>query len=353
MGAALIVVLCWLVPVGAWVALLLVDRGWSRVVWAVFGAFVVWQLLPRPLRVRPEAVPVPEAEAPGLYALVSTVAGAVEVRAPRRVLLDTTYPVTALPVGYGGRVDLVVGLPQWTVLRPRERVAAVTLALAVPGVAGGGAAGRLVRLADDMLTAGRSLLEPPGAVRGDLVAAAYSVNNPIAVTELEVNRVGRGVVKNVGVAGMTTVAAPLRMAQGALHRLWRPVIVAAAQDADARAAALAGRDAVAGVLLSTVGPPLGLTAAASAARYGRDPFQALAEVRRPERSEYTARLAAEGGTTAGTGLSTARRLEAVERATPTAGIAVDSGLAARADADVVRLRAQLVPRLTDELRAQG
>ena len=53
----------------------------------------------------------------------------------------------------------------------------------------------------------------------------------------------------------------------------------------------------------------------------------------------------------GPGPTTLRRVEALERGVPATGAAVDPGLAARADADVVRLRAGLAARLTDELRA--
>jgi heat shock protein HtpX len=346
---ALVVFLGWLALLVGWVALLTVDRGWSRVAWAVFGAFVFWNLRPRPPRVRREAVPVTAEEAPGLHALVTATADAVGTVAPRRILLDTTYVVAALPVGYGARSDLVIGLPQWTVLRPRERVAAVAMVLAGLDVHHR-PLGVLVRLASDLLVAGRELLEPPGAVRGDVEAAAYSVSNPLVVDPFEENRVGRSLTKNVGAAGLMAVGAPLRWVQSGLLRSWRPALVPAAYDADARAAAVAGRDAVVGVLLSTVGTPLGSTAAASAARYGRDPFEALETVGRPERAEYRRLLAAEGDGRQAPVPLTSQRLDAVERGLPSTAGSVDPALARQADADVVRLRPEFLDRLTDELR---
>ena len=351
-GLAVLVLAVWLGVLGAWIALLLHDDGISRIVWAVLGALVFWQLLPRPPRVRRRAVAVDEQEAPAVHVLVTAVAGALGCPPPQRVLLDTTYPVMALPVGYGGRSDLVIGLPQWTVLRPQERVAAVAAALAGLDIHRT-PAGAVVRIADDLLVAGRELLEPPGTVRGDRVAASYSVSNPIAVDTFEVNREGRSVTKNIGAAGMMALAAPLRWVQRGLLRLWRPRLVTAAHDADARAAAVAGREALVAVLLSTVGTPLGLTAAGSAARYGRDPFDALAHAPRPDRSEYRALLAAESERATGPGPSTAQRVETLERGTPASGTVVDSALAIRADVDVLTLRTDFADQLADELRGVG
>jgi hypothetical protein len=347
---AVVVLAGWLALAGGWVALLVVDRGVSRIVWAVLGALLLWQLVPRPPRPREQAELVDEQTAPGLHALAGAVADAAGCPPPRRILLDTTYRVGALPVGYARRADLVVGLPQWTVLRPQERVAAVGLALAGADVLGR-PAGAVVRLADDVLAAARELLKPPGTVGGDRVAAGYSVSNPVAVDVFEVNRVGRSVSKNVGAAGMMAVAAPVRLVQRALGRAWAPCLAAAVLDADARVAGVAGREAAVGVLLTTAGVPAGLTAAASAARYGRDPFQALAESARPSRAEYTGRLVADAERGSGPGPTTLQRVEALERGVPATGAAVDPGLAARADAEVVRLRAGLAARLTDELRA--
>ena len=347
-AVAVAVLAGWLALVGAWLALLALDEGLSRVVWAVLGALLFWHLRPRPARVRRAAVVVGDEEAPGLHALAETVAEAVGCHPPRRVLLETTYPVAAVPVGYAGRSDLVVGLPQWTVLRPRERLAAVAMVLAE--VESQRAAGTLVRLANDLLVSARELLEPPGAARGDEVAAGYSVSNPIAVGTFEVNRVGRSAATNVGAAGMTALAAPLRWVQRGLLRLWRPRLVATVHDADARAAGVAGRDAVVGVLLTTAGTPLGLTAAASAARYGRDPFEALAEAERPDPAQARRLLAAGAGGAASPGAGAAGRVEALERGAPFAASVVDPGLATRADADVLRLRSRLADQLVDELR---
>ena len=97
-AVAVLVLLGWLALVGAWVALLLLDEGLSRIVWAVLGVLVFWHLRPRPPRVRRLALAVDEQQAPGLHALAAAVAEAVGCHRPRRVLLDTTYPVTG-PAG--------------------------------------------------------------------------------------------------------------------------------------------------------------------------------------------------------------------------------------------------------------
>ena len=151
------------------------------------------------------------------------------------------------------------------------------------------------------------------------------------------NRVGRSAAKNVGAAGMMVLAAPLRWVQRGLLRLWHPRLVATVRDADARAAAVAGREAVVAVLLSTVGTPLGRTAAASAARYGRDPFEAFAGVRPGPTPEYppTPGRRARGRRRGGAALG----VEALARGTTVSASVVDPGLATRADADVLRLRA--------------
>jgi hypothetical protein len=158
------------------------------------------------------------------------------------------------------------------------------------------------------------------------------------------------VSKSVGAAGMMALGAPLRLVQRGLHRAWAPHLDAAVLDADARAAGAAGRDAVIGVLLTTVGVPAGLTAAGSAARYGRDPFDALAAWDRPARAEYTARLAADAERGSAPGPTTLERVEALERTTSPSGTTVDPALVRGADADVVRLRPGFAAQLTDELR---
>ena len=41
------------------VVFVVLDDGWTRVIWAVIGGFLLWQLVPRPARPGPRAVPVP------------------------------------------------------------------------------------------------------------------------------------------------------------------------------------------------------------------------------------------------------------------------------------------------------
>lgn len=109
----------------ALVAFVVLDDGWTRVIWAVIGAFLLWQLVPRPARPSPRAVPVHAGDAPALWTLVGEVARATGVRAPDSVVVDTLYATSLLPVGYLGRATLVLGLPQWTALDDDERLAAL------------------------------------------------------------------------------------------------------------------------------------------------------------------------------------------------------------------------------------
>ncbi|NHA67334.1 M48 family metallopeptidase [Phycicoccus flavus] len=265
---AALVVLAETALVAAWLVFLLRDEGWSRLLWLVVGGLVAWRLVPRPGRPDDRAVPVTAEEAPALHRLVARAAEQAGTRPPSRVLLDTTYPVAAHATGYLGKTSLVVGLPQWSALSPSERVAALVhvLGCARPQV---GPAGVLVRLADDLLTAARTILVPTSVVRAHEAAigqttAGYGEVGPGGM--LVANRLARETSAAVGAAGMAVVAAPVRLLQQLLGRLWRPAALAAARDADARAATVAGPQATLSMLASTAGVPRGLSAAQNAAR---------------------------------------------------------------------------------------
>ncbi len=351
---AVVVVLVELALVLAWVLLLVVDDGWTRILWGGLGLLVLWQLLPRPARVDRHAVVLPASAAPDLHALCTEVATAVGARPPDRVVVDTTYPVRVQPTGYLGRTTLVVGLPQWTALDPGERVAVLAHELACAGVRRT-PAGTLVRLADDLLTSARTLLTPAKSVTGaDSLAVEQSMSSLGilgAGDELAGNQARRGAAVAFGGAGMSVVGAPARAVQALLTRSWRPTLHQAAFEADRGAVAVAGTAAVRGWLLSTAGVPRGLTAAGNAARTpGADPFTAMESAPRPKAAELRARLEADPAASADTEHPpTGERLRLVEAAGPALGRSLEwSGLVA-ADKDVFAARVPLTPRFRDEL----
>ena len=53
--AAVVVVVAVALAVGV-VTLVVLDDGWTRVIWAAVGAFLLWQLVPRPQRPSARAV---------------------------------------------------------------------------------------------------------------------------------------------------------------------------------------------------------------------------------------------------------------------------------------------------------
>ena len=206
------------------VVLVLLDDGWSRVIWAAIGALLLWQLVPRPARPSADVVPLSDDDAPSLHRLVAEVADATSARRPDSVAVDTTYSTSLVPVGYLGRTTLVVGLPQWTALDGDERVAVLAHVLACAD-GRGGAAGILFRLADDLLTRLVLLLSPTGMVQPHETAREQSDSGMGALgagDELAGERFRREVATSVGAAGMSVVAAPARALQRLLRRAAQP-----------------------------------------------------------------------------------------------------------------------------------
>ena len=206
------------------VVLVLLDDGWSRVIWAAIGALLLWQLAPRPARPSAHVVALSDDDAPSLHRLVAEVADATSARRPDSVAVDTTYSTSLVPVGYLGRTTLVVGLPQWTALDGDERVAVLAHVLACAD-GRGGAAGILFRLADDLLTRLVLLLSPTGMVQPHETAREQSDSGMGALgagDELAGERFRREVATSVGAAGMSVVAAPARALQRLLRRAAQP-----------------------------------------------------------------------------------------------------------------------------------
>ena len=315
--AAVVVVVAVLLAVGL-VTLVVLDDGWTRVIWAAVGALLLWQLVPRPQRPSPRAVRVTTTDAPALLALVDEVAATVGARPPDSVAVDTVYATTLVPVGYRGRATLVLGLPQWTALDDDERVATLAheLACGEPARSPGGV---LVRLADDLLTRLVLLLSPAAVVQPhEKAREQYDSGLGVlgAGDELAGDRMRREVATSVGAAGLTVVATPARALQHVFRRAGLPAAVAGCLDADRRAAALVGSPTVVAVLLSTLPVPRAWVAAEVASRRRSDPFVAMARAERPGADELARRLAAAEGSGERSGpghAPTAVRVRAAER----------------------------------------
>jgi hypothetical protein len=351
LAAAIVAVAVGLVV--AFVVFVVLDDGWSRVVWVVVGTFLLWQVVPRPERPSARAVAVSAQEAPALHALVTEVASAVGAGRPHSLVVDTLYATSLVPVGYRGRAALVLGLPQWTALDDDERIAVLAHELACVEPARS-PAGILVRLADDLLTRLVLLLSPTAAVQPHETTRQQYDSGLGALgagDELAGDRMRREVATSVGAAGLTVVASPARIVQGALRRAALPSSTRGCLHADRAAAALVGSPAVVGLLLSTLPVPRAWVAAEVAARLRADPFAAMAQAERPGSDELTRRLAAATttGERAGPGHApTAARVEALRQ--PEVVVrAVGPAAVRAADRDLDPFRARLAQRFAEEL----
>jgi hypothetical protein len=351
--AAVVVTLAVVAVVGL-VALVLLDDGWTRVVWAAIGALLLWQLVPRPARPSAHVMPLGADEAPSLHRLVAEVADAASARRPDSIAVDTTDVTSLVPVGYLGRTTLVVALPQWTALDSDERIAGLAHVLACAH-ARSGAAGILFRLADDLLTRLVLLLSPTGSVQPHETAREQSDSGMGALgagDELAGDRFRREVAASVGAAGLSVVAAPARALQRLLRRAARPSSTRSCLAADREAAALVGAPAVVGLLLSTLPPPRATVAAQVAARRGLDPFAAICDAERPAADELARRLAtasSSGGRTGPDDAPTAARVEALGAGDVVVTRGVGPAAVRAADTDLERCRRRLARRYAEEL----
>ena len=339
--------------VAAWVVFVVLDDGWSRVVWVVVGTFLFWQVVPRPERPSARAVAVSAPEAPALHALVAEVASAVGSRGPESVVVDTLYATSLVPVGYRGRATLVLGLPQWTALDDDERIAVLAHELGCVEPARS-PAGILVRLADDLLTRSVLLLSPTSAVQPHETTREQYDSGLGALgagDDLAGDRMRREVATSVGAAGLTVVASPARILQGALRRAALAGGTRGCLHADRAAAALVGSPTVVALLLSTLPVPRAWVTAEVAARRRVDPFVAMADAERPVADELARRLAAAATTGERVGpahAATAARVEALRHPeVVTRGVGPAAVRAADHDLDPYRRR--LAQRFAEEL----
>ncbi|MGL4174758.1 MAG: hypothetical protein ACRCSN_01675 [Dermatophilaceae bacterium] len=352
-AVALGVILAPVATIAAWVLFLTRVDGWVRLIWFGLGALFFWQLRPRPSRRSTRAVTIGPADAPEVHRLVAEVAAVSDTAPPARVVVDTTYSIGMTPTGYLGHATLVIGLPQWTALDPRERCAALVHELVCVDVRRR-LVGRLVRVAEELLESLRTLLVPTKAVTPDTVAVHQTTSmmgTHGTGDDLAGNLRRRQASAAVGAAGMTIVSVPVRLVQAALARRWQPVLHEAALVADARAAAIAGREATVGWMLSTVGVPRGLSAATNAAREpGGDPFAALASAHRPDRAELNRRvLVEEPGTRDLAHPPTVERLRVLDDDDAATGRRLDLAIVDAADRELDSWRSRLVGQLAEEL----
>lgn len=339
---ALLVILVWL------------DDGWTQVIWAAVGALLVWQLVPRPVRPSPRALPVPAGDASAVRRLVDEVASAVGARSPSDVVVDTVYPTTMVPTGYLGRGTLVLGLPQWSALDDDERLAALAHELRCSAPTRSPAGG-LIRLADDLVGRLATLLAPTAAVQpyeGSREQHDADMGALGAGDDLAGARMRREASAAVGNAGLTAVGAPVRALQQALRRSARPAAEHSCLMADRQAVALVGTRPAVSLLLSTLPVARGLSAANAAARQQADPFSALAGAARPAAEELERRLTVAEGSNERVGARhapTAARVRAVRASTEVATARVDRALVTAADRELTDYRARLARQLTEEL----
>ena len=351
---AAVVVLVAVALVALGVTLVVLDDGWTRVIWTALGALLLWQLVPRPVRISSRAVVVARQDGSALHRLVDDVAGAAGVRAPSAVAVDTVYPTTLVATGYLGRATLVLGLPQWSALDDDERLAVLTheLACAAPTRTAGGC---LVRLADDLVGRLLSLLAPTAAVQPhesarqeqDAGLGALGAGDDLAGA-----RMRREATAAVGNAGLSAVGGPVRALQLGLRRAARPAAERACLAADGLAVGLVGVRPVVAMLLSTLPVARGLSAANAAARQKADPFAAMAGAGRPAAEELEQRLAVAESSRATMGprhAPTATRVRAVRASTEVATARVDRALVVAADRELAPHRERLARQLTEEL----
>ena len=127
---AAVVVTVAVVLVAGLVALVLLDDGWTRVVWAAIGALLLWQLVPRPARPSAHVVPLSPTTRRRCTGWSPRWPTRPRHVAPTRSPSTPPYVTSLVPVGYLGRTTLVVGLPQWTALDGDERIAGLAHVLA-------------------------------------------------------------------------------------------------------------------------------------------------------------------------------------------------------------------------------
>ncbi|MEV5324302.1 hypothetical protein AB0K67_09130 [Nonomuraea sp. NPDC052634] len=118
------------VVLGGWI----IVRDPGSVLWWLLGLLclaVGWALRPRLGRMPAGAEPVSRASAPELYAVAARVAARMGVRPPRAIALVDLSPVTSYDrIGVARTPVLLVGLPLWLALPPRQRVALLAAAYA-------------------------------------------------------------------------------------------------------------------------------------------------------------------------------------------------------------------------------
>ncbi|NUT97846.1 MAG: M48 family metalloprotease [Saccharothrix sp.] len=120
-SAALAVLVLAGFAVGAWLVVSDFPSWWMLAGFLLIG--LAWELRPRLGRAGGEWATVTRDDAPTLFALVDRVASAAGAPVPHDVALDFDFNAGAGVYGLRRRRRLVLGLPLWGVLAPRQRVA--------------------------------------------------------------------------------------------------------------------------------------------------------------------------------------------------------------------------------------
>ncbi|MDH6115599.1 Zn-dependent protease with chaperone function [Kitasatospora sp. MAP12-15] len=116
--------------VHAWTLAIVVGSAWlllkGYLVLKLAGATglgLAYLLRPRFGRWKADALALPRAGAPQLYALADRIADELGTRRPDRIRVNGGYNASYGRLGVRRRVQLTVGMPLWTALTPQERIA--------------------------------------------------------------------------------------------------------------------------------------------------------------------------------------------------------------------------------------
>lgn len=238
-GGAVGLLAWWTAGIDVWWGWILATLGWAA----------VWELLPRPSRLRDEAVVLQESAYPSLHRVVRRLSEDGGFTRPDAIAVDTSFSTTVVRIGWRGTRTLRIGLPLWTAQSSDDRLGSLARALA-DGHEDHTVRARLTAASGALLDRLWRLVEPQPAGAASRSRMVQQLRR-VAVAP---------------VAALLDLAAMLG-SEDALQRQYL---------ADQRAALAVGTPAV---VASIAEPVEGLsTTAGSASRRGEDPFEHLAKV---------------------------------------------------------------------------
>lgn len=120
-GGIVVGLLAWrTVAIGVWWGWVLAALGWGA----------VWELSPRPGRLRDGAVALEASAYPALHRLAHQLSESGGLTPPKAIAVDTSFSTTVVRVGWRGTQTLRIGLPLWTDQSSEERLGSLAQALA-------------------------------------------------------------------------------------------------------------------------------------------------------------------------------------------------------------------------------